>query len=62
MVGRSTSICRYGTVKTQLGQVELIDENVDYTHWSGIADVIVEALGKQGALAAMFTLDEALDK
>lgn len=40
--------------------VEFIDENVDYTHWIGIANVVVEAFGKQSALATMFTLDGAL--
>jgi hypothetical protein len=60
MISWPARICRYDTVKTQLDQVEFIDENVSYTHRIGIADVVVKALGKLGALAAMFALDEAL--
>jgi hypothetical protein len=60
MLSWPARICRYDTVKTQLDQVEFINENVNYTHRIGIADVVVKALGKQGALAAMFALDEAL--
>lgn len=33
-------------IKTQRGQVELIGEDIDYAHRNGIADVVVEALGK----------------
>ena len=39
---------------------EFIGENVDYTHWIGIANVVVEAFGNRSALATMFTSDEAL--
>jgi len=60
MVSRPTSIGRYGAFKTQFDQVEFVDKDVDYAHRIGIRDVIVEALGQQGALASMFTLNKAL--
>jgi hypothetical protein len=46
VVSRTTSIGWYCTVKTQIDQVELVDKDVDYAHRIGIADVVVEALGK----------------
>ena len=60
MVSRPASIGGNGTFKTQIDQVKLVDKDVDYAHRIGIADVVIEALGKSGALASMFTLDEAL--
>ena len=35
-----------GTLKAQIDQVEFVDKDVDYAHRIGIADVVVEALGK----------------
>ena len=46
MVSRLASINGNGTIKTQVDQVRFVDEDVDYAYWIGIADVIVEALGK----------------
>jgi len=60
MVSRPASIGWNGTLKTQIDQVEFVDEDVDYADRIGIADVVVEALGKLGTLASMFTLDKAL--
>jgi hypothetical protein len=47
-------------LQTQIDQLQFVDEDVDYAHRIGIADVVVEALGKLGALTSMFTLDKAL--
>jgi hypothetical protein len=60
VISRTACVSGNSAVKTQGDQVEFVDENVDYTHWIGVADVIVEALGKQGALTPMFTLNKAL--
>ncbi|KTC61538.1 hypothetical protein AO287_08120 [Pseudomonas savastanoi] len=60
MVSRPASVSRNSTVETQIDQVEFIDEDINYAHRVGIADVFVEAFGEQRALAAMFALDEAL--
>ena len=46
MVSRPACVSRNSTVKTQTDQVEFIDEDVDYAHRIGIADVVVEAFGK----------------
>jgi hypothetical protein len=62
VVSRPTSIGWNGTFKTQTDQVEFVDEDVDDAYRIGIADVVVEALGKSGALASMFTLNEALHR
>jgi hypothetical protein len=45
--------------KTQGDQVELVDEDINDAHRIRIADVIVQALGEQGTLTSVFTLDEA---
>ncbi|MNR01990.1 hypothetical protein D3C85_1178260 [compost metagenome] len=46
VVSRPASIGWNGTFKTQIDQVEFVDKDVDYAHRIGIADVVVEALGK----------------
>ena len=46
MVSRSASVGWNGTVKTKFDQVKLIDEDVNCAHRVGIADVVVETLGK----------------
>ncbi|KPW64396.1 hypothetical protein ALO81_200073 [Pseudomonas cannabina] len=60
MVSRPACVSRNSTVETQIDQVKFVDEDVDYAHWIGIADVVIEAFREQRALAAMFALDEAL--
>lgn len=59
MVSRSAGTGWSDTFKTQLAQVEFVDEDIDDTHRVGIGHVIVEAFGEQCTLAPMFTLDEA---
>ncbi len=51
MVGRSPSIGGNDAIKTQRGKVKFIDEDIDHAHGISIADVIIEALGKQSAPA-----------
>ena len=46
MVCRSAGFGWNDAIKTQLGQVEFIDENVNHAYWIGIADIVVEAFGK----------------
>jgi hypothetical protein len=60
VVSRPASIGWNGAFKAQIDQVEFVDEDVDYALRISIADVVVQALGKSGALASMFTLDKAL--
>jgi hypothetical protein len=60
VASRPASIGWNGTFKTQIDQVEFVDKDIDYAYRIGIADAVVEALGKLGALASMFTLNEAL--
>jgi hypothetical protein len=46
VVSGTACVSRNSTVKTQRNQLEFVDKNVDYAHRIGIADVVVEALGK----------------
>ncbi|MGF6317871.1 hypothetical protein ABIA60_004149 [Pseudomonas frederiksbergensis] len=46
MVSRPASIGWNGPFKPQIDQVKFVDKDVDYAHRVGIADVVVEALGK----------------
>ncbi|RMT38016.1 hypothetical protein ALP48_200092 [Pseudomonas syringae pv. solidagae] len=59
MVGRSARFSGDSAFKTQGDQVELIHKDIDNAHRIGVADVIVETLGKQGTLTSVFTLNEA---
>ena len=61
MVSGPTCFRRDDTLETQLAKVECIDENIDHPHWVGIRQVVIQTLGKQHALASMFSLDKALD-
>lgn len=46
VVSRPAGVSWNSTVKTQGDQVEFVNEDVDYAHWVGIADIVVEALGR----------------
>ncbi|MNI37381.1 hypothetical protein D3C73_914700 [compost metagenome] len=59
VVSRSARFSRDGALKTQGDQVEFIHEDIDNTHRIGVADVIVQALGEQGTLTSVFTLNKA---
>ncbi|RMT52413.1 hypothetical protein ALP46_200095 [Pseudomonas amygdali pv. myricae] len=59
MVSRSARFSGYSAFKTQGDQVEFIHKDIDNAHRIGVADVIVETLGKQGTLTSVFALDEA---
>ncbi|MNC72229.1 hypothetical protein D3C75_1232560 [compost metagenome] len=46
-VPKGCSTVRFRTrIIFQIDQVEFVDQDVDYAHRIGIADVVVEALGK----------------
>lgn len=46
----------------QRRRVKSNDEDIDHAHRISIADVIIEALGKQGDLASVFTLNKPLNR
>ena len=60
MVGRPA--CRRGlcAFEAQRLKVELVDERIDDTHRVVFSDVVIEALGQQGDLASVLSLDESL--
>ncbi|MND42846.1 hypothetical protein D3C80_336300 [compost metagenome] len=59
VVSRSAGFSGDSAFKTQGDQVKFINEDIDNTHRIGVADVIVQALGEQGTLTSVFTLNEA---
>ncbi|MNQ60182.1 hypothetical protein D3C85_744530 [compost metagenome] len=59
VVSRSARFGGDSAFKTQGDQVEFIHEDIDNAHGIGVADVIVQALGEQGTLTSVFTLNEA---
>ena len=60
MVRGPTCFSRDDTLETQLAKVELIDENIDHPYRVGVRHVVIQALGKQRALASMLSLDKTL--
>lgn len=46
VVSRPACVSRNSPVKTQINQIKFVDKDVDYADRIGIADVVVEALGK----------------
>ncbi|AIN61280.1 hypothetical protein HMPREF2886_22945 [Pseudomonas sp. HMSC066A08] len=60
MVSGATCFSRDDALETQLAKVEFIDENIDHPHRVGVRHVVIQALGKQRALASMLSLDKTL--
>ncbi len=58
VVRRSAGFGWNDAIKTQRDQVEFIGEDINHPYRVGIADVLIEALGKQGALPSVLTLDK----
>jgi hypothetical protein len=47
VICRSAGFGWNDAIKTQRGQVEFVDEDIDHAHWIGIADVVVELSGSK---------------
>src|SRR5215472_1344005 len=60
MISRPRSLRRLDPVESELGEIEPIDERVDRSNWVVLVDPVVQAFRKQRALAAIYSLDEAL--
>src|SRR5262250_3155621 len=60
MISRPPSLRRLDPVESELGEIEPIDERVDRSNWVVLVDPVVQAFRKQRALAAIYSLDEAL--
>jgi hypothetical protein len=60
MVGRPAGFRWDDALETQLAKVEFIDENIDHPHRVGVRHKVIQALGKQRALASMLSLDKTL--
>src|SRR5579872_7096621 len=60
MISRPSGLRRLGPFESQLGEIERIDECVDHSNRVVLVDPVVQAFRKQRALAAIYSLDEAL--
>jgi hypothetical protein len=60
MVSRPASLRRHYPSETHAGQIELVDEHIDYTNRIILGHVVVQVLGQQRALSAFFALNKAL--
>ena len=60
MVGGATCFSRDDTIEAQQAKVEFIDENIDHPYRVGVRHIVIQALGKQRALASMLSLDKTL--
>jgi len=60
MVGGATCSCRRHSVESELREIECIHEGIDHANRVVRVNPILKAFGKQRALAAICTLDEAL--
>ncbi len=59
MVRRASGGFGHDTVKAKRPQIERIHERIDDTHWVVLTDPVVQALGKQGGLAAIHAFNKA---
>ena len=55
MIAGPTSVCRHGPAKPKLGQIDPIDEDINNPHRVVLANVILNAFGKQKALTPVQT-------
>ena len=62
MLSRPTSFCGDNTLETESTKVEFIDEHIDHTSRVGVRHIVIQALGKQHALASMLSLDKTLHR
>ena len=60
MIRGSTRFRWNDTTKSELAQVQFVDEYIDDAHWIVFDDVVTQMLGEQRALCAMLSLDKAL--
>src|SRR5690242_16691864 len=60
MISRPPSLRRLDPVESELGEIEPIDEHVDHSNRIILVDPVVQAFRKQRALAAIYSLHEAL--
>ena len=60
MVRWSAGCLGIDPAEPKLGQIEVVDENVDDANWIVLADPVFHAFGKQRALPTIRTLNEAL--
>ena len=59
MIGRASCHLGHNTVKPEVPQIERIDECIDDSDRIVLIDPVVQALGKQGGLAAIHAFDKA---
>ncbi len=57
---RYTDAPRLDPLKTQTAQIKLIDKDIDHPNRIVFADPVLQSLGKQGALIAIYALDKTL--
>ena len=58
MLARSTGLGRRG-LETKARDIQVIDEHVNDPNRAVFRDLLVQTLGKQGRLVAIFAFDEA---
>src|ERR1017187_4176696 len=59
MVGRPSRRLRLDAAKAELGQIKLIDKDIDRTDRIIFAQIVIQPLGKQSALTAVIANDKA---
>src|ERR1700731_2913908 len=59
MIGRSPCRLRLNAAKAQLGQIKLIDEDIDRPDRIILRQIVFQPLGKQSALTAVIANDKA---
>jgi hypothetical protein len=60
MNGGSPGCRGLDTVEPKSGKIERVDECIDRANWVLFVNPVIEAFGKQRALSAIRTFDEAL--
>src|SRR5690348_11810306 len=60
MISRPSGLRWLDPFEAELGEIEPIDERVDRPNWIILVDPVFQTFRKQRALAAIYSLDEAL--
>ena len=59
MVGRASRLVGLG-LEAKIGQVQLIDEDIDHPYRAVFSYVVIETFGKQRGLSAVLALNESV--
>lgn len=60
VIGGPSRCCWLDAFKTQLAEIQFIDEHIDHSNRVGISNIVIKACRQQSALSSAFALNKTL--